>query len=166
MSTRSCTTLYEGEHKNPHGTGARLVSLYRHHDGYPALAGACLLDALRASKNATDALAMLLSHSYQATSYRPSVRMYELTTDAEDHGDLEHRYSAWHDGKGWHVRHEKRQTWTMDTWSRDEYTLAEFVACVNADRAGINLRLEEMRAKYPNEYKDAEGYPMCAEVLP
>ena len=87
MSTRSVTTIHEscrGERNvSPaNAIGGRLAALYRHCDGYPAEAGATLAEALRSAKSPSDAVAALLAHTYEATTYRPAQRIYELTTEA------------------------------------------------------------------------------------
>ena len=122
MSTRSCTELYEV--REYQGTvKERVVALYRHCDGYPSVAGACLLEALAKSKSPTDVAASLLSHSYEATTYRPAQLIYELTTAADDHGDLEHTYKVWKTPTGWRIDH-----------NGTEYSPEEFAKIVSADQ--------------------------------
>lgn len=139
MSTRSCVEVYESDRYIP---TARLVALYRHHDGYLAGAGATLVEALKASTTPTEVAAYLLAQKYDATSYSPARGVYELTTAAEDHGDLEHVYTVWHTATGWDVKHAVRRSWNDDKFPSQTYELSTFCKIVEAE-----VRHMEARAK-------------------
>jgi hypothetical protein len=165
MSTRSVTTFHASDARNT-ARGFRQAALYRHSDGYPAEAGAALVEALQASATTSQACALLLAKQYDSPYSIGGKRpVYELTSKASDHGDLEHEYVAWRAKDGWHIEHSVRMGWGGEVeFSRTTYTLPEFVSLVNRDRAGINQRIEELRAESPGIYANAKGYEMLAEV--
>ena len=150
MSTRSCTTIHAASDRSNTSKGFRLAALYRHCDGCPAEAGATLVDTLRNSKTSSDAVALLLAD------------VYELTSKAADHGDLEHEYEAWLAKDGWKIRHGVRKGWDGDEFEWNTYTLAEFVQVVNRDRSEINSRIAQLRSEHPTAYAEATDYPMLA----
>lgn len=160
MSTRSVTVIHQTYDDVA-------VALYRHCDGYPAVAGAGLATALSGNATPETAVARLLGITYDATDYRPVEHAYHFHNGPETQGDLEHVYIARHNHTdGWNVTHYQRQGWSEGSdeyshWPSTTFTLADFITLVvNPDRQETNERLAELRAKHPGIYADAKGYEM------
>lgn len=158
----------------PYDGIAKLIPLYRHCDGYLALAGAAIAEVLAAGAPDCEAvLAGLLSMRYERET-GPSEPIYRAATWLpEAQGDLEHVYyiapAATLDDNGnrvrpavtqWTVRHYARPARSWDAkhedyrnWPGTTYDLARLIEAVNKDRAEINARL---KARSP----EAEGYEM------
>jgi len=98
MSTRSVTVI-QMDYID------RQLSLYRHSDGYLAVAGAALVEALDGATCPEQVAGRLLSMTYD-TATEPRLRaVYHVTDSADAHGDAEHVYTAWLSPEGWRVRH-------------------------------------------------------------
>ena len=159
MSTRSVTVI----HMNY--TDAKL-SLYRHCDGYLAVAGAALVAAIQGATCPEEVAGRLLCMTYDREQGPLSRAVYHVTTSADDHGDAEHVYSAWLSPEGWRVRHSVRLAWneTADdsaTWPSTVYTVAEFAAGVNDERRRWNKRLARIRTEQPY-FADTLDFEMLA----
>jgi hypothetical protein len=156
MSTRSVTTI-----NGVYGS----VALYRHCDGYPGEAGASLVEAVTGAQSAELAASRLLALRYEHSAGGNSRGMYELTTAADDHGDLEHAYEVraqvFYVGNTdrvrrlrWFVNHSKRVAWDgPNQWQTAVLDLPQFVDVVNRDRAEMNARMDARGM-------DCERYPM------
>jgi hypothetical protein len=135
MSTRSMTLVQQ-----LHYGLDDFVPLYRHCDGYPAEAGAALLEALKDNPKTCEAVVKRLLVG--------DIGEYRLATwMPERQGDLEHVYVvARQDGK-WTIRHHSRKhhAWGEGTedyrgegWDSVSYILDEFRQMVNRDRQEMN----------------------------
>jgi hypothetical protein len=150
MSTRSVTTI-----RGPHGS----VALYRHHDGYLAETGGAIIEALKGATAAETVAGRLLAMMYD--DRQPARPVYELTSSAEGHGDLDHVYevtATWDrqvNGLVFTIRHGRRPN--HDAWTFTTYSVVDFTVIVNADRAAINRRMSESENR---EIRNAERYPM------
>ena len=159
MSTRSVTVIQMNY------TDAKL-SLYRHCDGYLAVAGAALVEALDGATCPEEVAGRLLCMTCD-TATEPRLRaVYHVTTNADDHGDLEHVYTAWLSPEGWRVRHSVRSVWGgpsdhVTGWPSSVYTVAEFAAGVNDDRRRWNIRLAGIRKAQPY-FADTLDFEMLA----
>ena len=158
MSTRSVTVIQMNY------TDSKL-SLYRHSDGYLAVAGAALVEALNGATCPEQVAGRLLCMTYDRAT-EPRLRaVYHVTTSADDHGDLEHVYTAWLSPEGWRVRHSVRLAWDerasgdSTTWPASVYTLADFAAGVNDERRRANMRLAGIRTTQPY-FADAPDFEM------
>jgi uncharacterized protein YceH (UPF0502 family) len=153
MSTRSVTTI-----RSTHGAQ---LALYRHHDGYPAEAGGAILEALRGATSAETVAARLLALQYTDTPGGPRT-IYELTTSAEGHGDLEHTYEVietWNEernGVAFTVRHGRRYM-REDKWVHALHSVQDFAAIVNSERREINSRMDASE-----QYRSYERYLLIA----
>ena len=124
------------------------IALYRHWDGYPAEAGAAILEAIQSSSRrayATDGPERFVEALLRVRD-SAGREVYELTTREEDHGDLDWRYSVKRTPclGGWWITAERR-TWTNDgeseTWSTAfAGEQLGFETFVSADRADITAR--------------------------
>ena len=148
MSTRSVTVIQMNY------TDSKL-SLYRHSDGYLAVAGAALVEALNGATCPEQVAGRLLCMTYDREQ-EPRLRaVYHVTTSAADHGDAEYVYTAWLSPEGWRVRCSVRPAWDetagddFTTWPASVYTLADFAASVNDDRRRANMRLAGIRKAQP-----------------
>jgi hypothetical protein len=171
MSTRSMT-LVQQSYSGPDA----FIPLYRHCDGYPAEAGAAIVEALNSLTAEKDG--SRLSGACEAIVSRllkGDIGEYRLANwMPNDQGDLEHVYwifreinnGSW---SNWKIRHAARAGWvesqkTVDDWPTATYSLAEFVAFVNLERQQMNKRIAQLRAT-SKHYADCEDYPML-EVRP
>lgn len=159
MSTRCNVIVMQGMSR---------LYLYRHHDGYPAVCGAAIVDAVKAANTTAKWARMdvcvrhLLGLHYDPTSVNPTPRaIYEVTDDV--HGDVEYVYEIVL------VNHMEPQLFMAKRnyhdkqWTRTcrhAFSLAEFVVVVNGDRRGINKRLSEKRKESPQLYGECDDYPM------
>ena len=135
MSTRSVTVV-QASGDSP------AISLYRAHDGYLAVAGAAILDAVDQASydrpaQAEDIVAHLL------IGEPDGARNYEFTFSPEVHGDLEHIYHVNIAAGEVRVRHSWRGK--SDRWESREYTLAAFRAEVESAEHEIRARVEARR---------------------
>lgn len=141
MATRSAITIISGAHK---------ISLYRHWDGYPAesipplLVAACVARQsahnLQSHWSVVEAANSLLRRLHPATTYSEARPMYELTTSAKDHGDLDWVYTLRLFANGAQLMVEHRDL-HADKWSADFVgNAAEAAEYCNADRDAINQR--------------------------
>jgi len=137
------------------GKGFQIV-LYRHHDGYPAVTGADLVNAIDRTKiesdndcagyGAAEFAQYLLAMPRGNGDKKPQ---FELTDDL--HGDIEHVYQIhWPDGNGSRltIQHaEPKDEKQIDGWRSiaTRYTLEEFRAFVNDERAAMNARIVQYR---------------------
>lgn len=159
MSTRSVTVI----EMNYIDTK---LALYRHSDGYLAVAGGALVDALNGATCPEQVAGRLLCMTYDRAT-EPRLRaIYHVTTSADTHGDAEHVYTAWLSPDGWRVRHSVRRAWdkTSDdsaTWPSTVYSLAEFADGVNDERRLANNRLAGIRKAQPY-YANALDFEMVA----
>lgn len=142
MSTRSMTVL-----SSKNGVD---LNLYRHLDGYPAVAGKDLADTLSQVKGSTADLARALL----AVCSSSGRACYELTgTKPEHHGDLEHVYAvvADLDGEGcfvsWVIYHFERSLWSPRkgsteyfNWPSKRYTLDAFLELTNQQADAMSKR--------------------------
>jgi hypothetical protein len=146
------------------------LTLYRHCDGYPAEAGAAIVEVLKGNPpDCETILAGLLSMRYNHEG-RPSEPIYRPVTYGPDQqGDLEHVYAIrrQHTEDGaqfWTITHSHRIGWTegqdeWTSWPKQTYTLAGFVEVVNQERRQMNYRLKGLRAS-SKHYAEATDYPM------
>lgn len=159
MSTRSVTVI-QMDYTD------QQLSLYRHSDGYLAVAGAALVEALNGATCPEQVAGRLLCMTYDRAT-EPRLRaVYHVTTSADDHGDAEHVYTAWLSPDGWRVRHSVRLAWDETshdsaTWPSTVYTVAEFAAGVNDDRRRANNRLAGIRKAQPY-FADVLDFEMVA----
>lgn len=133
--------------------------LYRHYDGYPAEAGAHLLETLKACgmtgdlsrRHPDDCAASFVNRllrTHCADSFGSGGVRFEYEVTTEIHGDIEHLYRVeFTNGGGVKVSHR-----TIDIGQSDQgdsilvsglvsYSLAAFADMVNRERAGINARM-------------------------
>lgn len=168
MSTRTNIVIINGQSR---------VYMYRHSDGYLAECGADLLLKLEAAWGTPDAhysvegtadrfLRSLFAEYYEQQSYEKTPKkVYELTTEL--HGDIEHVYYI--EFKDSFIRHAQRPSnWHSDSVETEDWaaqphakrhSVESFRAAVNADRAGINSRIAELRPT-SKCYADCEDYAM------
>jgi hypothetical protein len=149
MSTRSMTLvqqLYSGVDD--------FIPLYRHCDGYPAEAGAALLEALKDNPKTCEAVVKRLLVG--------DIGEYRLATWMPDkQGDLEHVYVVASKDGAWTIRHySRRRGWEEGTedyrgkgWDSALYSLEDFRMLVNRDRQEMNSTMRARRM-------ECEPYPM------
>jgi len=142
------------------------IALYRHCDGYLAVAGAALVEAIQGATCPEEVAGRLLCMTYDRETDSRLRAVYHVTTSADHHGDAEHVYTAWLSPDGWRVRHSVRPSWseTADdtaTWPRTNYTLADFAAGVNDERRRFNQRLAA-RQKTEPYWADAQPLELIA----
>jgi len=159
MSTRSVTVI-QLQYTDT------AIALYRHCDGYLAVAGAALVEAIQGATCPEEVAGRLLCMTYDRETDSRLRAVYHVTTSADDHGDAEHIYTAWLSPDGWRVRHSVRPSWseTADdtaTWPRTNYTLSDFAAGVNDERRRANLRLAGIRKAQPY-FADVADFEMLA----
>ena len=159
MSTRSVTVI-QLQYTDT------AIALYRHCDGYLAVAGAALVEALDGATCPEEVAGRLLCMTYDRETESRLRAVYHVTTSAADHGDAEHVYTAWLSPEGWRVRHSVRPSWseTADdsaTWPSTVYTVAEFAAGVNEERRRWNIRLAGIRKAQPY-FADTLDFEMLA----
>jgi len=166
MSTRSMTLVQQ-----PYSGKDSFIALYRHCDGYPAEAGAAVIEALRQTPppadricgpglSCEDIVRRLLAGDlgeYRLADWTPS-----------DQGDLEHVYVLTRKDGIWSVRWAHREGWdekqeSWRDWPQANYSLAEFVRIVNCERKQTNARIAQLR-KSSAAYADREDYPMLEEA--
>lgn len=152
MSTRSMTLVQQ----TYSGDRDAFIPLYRHCDGYPAEAGAALLEALKDNpRTCEDIVRRLLVGD---------IGEYRLATwGPEEQGDLEHVYVVRRENDAWRVTHHSlmpgseggtaREDYRSNAWAVRDCSLQELREIVNQERMAINGR---MRACQIN----AEPYPM------
>ena len=159
MSTRSVTVIQMNYID-------RQLSLYRHSDGYLAVAGAALVEALNGATCPEQVAGRLLSMTYD-TATEPRLRaVYHVTDSADAHGDAEHVYTVWLSPEGWRVRHSVPSFWDgpsarVTGWPSQVYSVAEFAAGVNDERRRWNIRLARIRTEQPF-FADALDLEMLA----
>lgn len=134
MGTRTNITLQYGDSN---------IILYRHCDGYPASAGASIIEGLREAPNINALFHALAGERYSGLRPRP---VYELTNSI--HGDIEHEYKIQATdpmlgGKVEYILHRsysfKRERDKGDGWTPwGTYTLAQFVEFVNWECREMN----------------------------
>jgi hypothetical protein len=128
------------------------LMLYRHWDGYPAEAGAAIVEALKGCKPSDGeyALAAVANALLLNTKTSDGKPLYEVTD--QWHGDLEYAYSitldracvAFEIG----IAHYEHFMHGMDgvdredpkTWPWERMSPADFAALVNKHRSDINRR--------------------------
>lgn len=148
--------------------GLTKLYLYRHSDGYPAVNGADICEAMQAAgKDATKFVGALLAKQYEATSFSPARPIYEVTTDV--HGDIEWFYCVKFD-RGAHRDRDPTIGWGHRAPGDDEglrvpnpiNTVEDLRQLVNADRKRINRRIGEMKRENPGNkhYQDMDDYQM------
>jgi hypothetical protein len=145
MATRSCVRLSFKRFS---------LMLYRHWDGYPAEAGAAIVEALKGC-NPSDgeyALADVANALLLNTKTSEGKPLYEITGNW--HGDLEYAYSvtldractAFEVGIAHYQHHMKGvdgvEREDPGTWQWQYMAPAEFVTLVNKEREQINSRLK------------------------
>ena len=149
MSTRSMTVVASGS-----GT---FTYLYRHHDGYPAIAGAAIVRALERKPADPEAMVCaLLSNRYNAKGDEVKLdwteqgeRVYQLVNyGPEKQGDLEHVYILRLKPEGWTVSHHARGRMTESNddyreWTTQHYKAADFAVFVGREVAELERRIEE-----------------------
>jgi hypothetical protein len=132
------------------------VPLYRHCDGYPAEAGAALLEALRDNPKSCEEIVKRLLVG--------DIGEYRLATwMPEDQGDLEHVYVVSRQDGAWTIKqHSRRRGWAEGTddyrgsgWYAVLYSLDDFRKIVNRDR-------QEMNGRMKARGMTCEPYPMLA----
>jgi len=140
----------------------QLAEIYRHWDGYPAVTGASIVEALRITSTASAFAGALLSQT--SAGRMPPSADYELCGDLLYTGCLEYVYVLTFNGNDvsicYHVR-GRDEAPEFPKWHQKEvHTIPSFVEVVNRDRLAINKRLAELRAKNPNcsHYIDAEDF--------
>lgn len=190
MSTRSVVEIK---------TTLGRIALYRHMDGYPAVGGATLVEGIRAlyPRNKWDAyqenraagerlVSWLLALRYPETAVSKNRPIYEITTRAEDHGDLEWVYrlddvvgpACWRVGiaarneNDWRLLGQgpNSRGWLLfPGWRAATRDLLWLVDVVNRHRRECNQRIEEMRREaraLPGAPPGASGRPAHYEMLP
>lgn len=159
MSTRSVTVI-QFQYTDT------AIALYRHCDGYLAVAGAALVEAIQGATCPEEVAGRLLCMTYDRETESRLRAVYHVTTSADDHGDAEHIYTTWLSPEGWRVRHSVRPSWSetandIATWPRTNYTLADFAAGVNDERRRSNTRLAKLRTAQPY-FADVADFEMLA----
>jgi hypothetical protein len=146
MSTRSVVVI-----EMQYDTLPRL-SLYRHSDGYPAVAGAAILAAIAGATCPEEVAGRLLSMTYEnERPYQRCRAIYHPTESADVHGDLEHVYTVRPVGTSWQIEHRDRHSkWGTDgddiaTWPMTCYSAADFAEFVNQEIGATNLRISNYR---------------------
>jgi hypothetical protein len=135
-------------------------NLYRHCDGYPAEAGAALLEAVARAHgvgqpSAAEVTRRLLGQpseergDYELADWRP-----------EDQGDLEHVYVVEVREPAMVTHYARAGSSDADAddyrkWPHARHTLAAFAEVVNLDRRGINNRMKARGSS-------SEPYPMVS----
>lgn len=150
MSTRSMTVL-----TLPGCGDEKALPLYRHWDGYPAVAGMALADALDGARDMEEVVVRLLGdrEEYEGKDRGPNYRL--ATYQPERQGDLEHVYHVrWvrHDGTrpapptaAFQVTHHHRDGWDDGSddyrnWPSTTYTLEEFREFVASEWSEMEQR--------------------------
>lgn len=162
MSTRSCAIIRSSDDLTNTGrarSADTLCTLYRHCDGYPAIGGRVLAELAESSSSAETLLSRLLMQAtidYDGREHRT----YELTSSADDHGDIEHVYvvtrTVRRDPKSlrashvWIFEHAIRPGWVAgseewQSWPRTEYSAEEFDAFTLKELDLLRLRIEQHR---------------------
>jgi hypothetical protein len=161
VSTRTNILIRDNEHE---------VWLYRHMDGDLAEAGADVLmigaavlrlPGVGYPEGPHDVANRFFRKLYDADKHHPTRPIYELTSGL--HGDIEEFYVL-DLGTGL-VGHASRGCAMddVDEWTKEKlatYTVQQFLAVVNKDRAEINRRLEQRKLENPKLYADSSPYPM------
>jgi hypothetical protein len=154
----------------PYDNPDSFLTLYRHCDGYPAEAGAAIIEVLKGNPPDCEAiLAGLLAMRYDRKDGTSEPIYRPVTYGPDQQGDLEHVYSIRRqkadDGTvAWTVTHSHRIGWTegsdeVPSWPKQTYSLAAFVEVVNQERRQMNYRLKQLRAS-SKHYAEATDYPM------
>lgn len=127
MSTRSVTVVKMVYDLSPQ------IALYRHCDGYPSVAGAAILAALKDARCPEQVAGRLLSMVYDHPGDKINDRLmaiYHPTEGPEAHGNLAHVYIVVPVGEGWKIIHREGYG---DSWTETEHDLASFAKLVDED---------------------------------
>lgn len=149
MSTRSNILIQYGSTK---------IYLYRHCDGYPAINGVDLADAIGKAKSPGALVADLLSRRYEKQSYETEARpIYELTTDF--HGDIEWAYVVYYPRDGYATNNKPTTIGVSDMEFRrdmDEATRERRLASLPATQSDFSL--EDFTAYVQREEQKMEEW--------
>jgi hypothetical protein len=127
------------------------VPLYRHMDGYPAEAGASLLEVLKSAYDAEGVVSGLLALRYEGPGYIPSDMpepIYRASTWLpEDQADLEYVYEVRRTADSWTVKVYTRGRWTEGEvkyrdWPAGTHSMTTLAELVNSERRQTNARIK------------------------